>query len=321
MKRLTALTLAGALVLAACGAGDGATAATVDDRTITVGDVNGLLDIEEGTVTKDQFAQFLGLLVEWVVVEKAAADELDVVISEDEITAEADRIFEEFAAEGQTREDFTASRGVTETFLRMVGHQEALYRAVHEKFTAEGRGTPTDDEIAEQTDSYRRRMTEACVSHILLGELQGLEGDELESAKEDALAEAEEVLGLLDDGGVFAELAQEHSTDTGSGAQGGELGCASPTQWVPEFQDAVMEAPIGEVLDEPVLSQFGYHIIYVRTRTIPTDEEVSEAIVSDGISGAIDEWVAEKVGATDVTVVERFGSWDAEALRVVPPQA
>lgn len=321
MKRLTALVLATALALAACGSGDGATAATVDDRSITVAEVNNLIHIEEGTVSKADFANFLGLLIEWSVVEEAVADELDIVITEDEITAEADRIFEEFAAEGQTREEFTSSRGVTEQFLRMVGHQEVLYRKVHEMFEEDGNGVPTDDEIDEQRDAQIRRMTEACVSHILLGELRGLEGDELEDAKTEALAEAEGIMGQLDDGAVFAELAREHSTDTASAANGGELGCASPSGWVQAFQDAVMVAPIGEVVDEPVLSEFGYHIILVRSRTLPDDEEVTEAIVSDSVSRAIDAWVAERMTGASISVTERFGTWDATGLRVTPPAA
>ncbi len=321
MKRLTALVLASALALAACGSGDGATAATVDDRTITVAEVNNLVHIEEGTVSKPDFANFLGLLIEWSVVEDAVANELDIVITEDEITAEADRIFEEFAAEGQTREEFTSSRGVTEQFLRMVGHQEVLYRKVHEMFEEDGNGVPTDDEIDEQRDAQTRRMTEACVSHILVGELSGLEGDELEDAKAEALTEAEDIMGQLEDGGVFAELAREHSTDTASATNGGELGCASPSGWVQAFQDAVMEAPIGEVVDEPVLSEFGYHIIFVRSRTLPDAEEVTEAIVSDSVSRAIDAWVAERMTAASISVTERFGTWDATGLRVTPPAA
>src|SRR5690606_32349733 len=162
VKRLTALILATVLGVAACGASGGATAATVDGQTITVDDVNGMLSLDEGAVTKTQFAQILGLLVEWSVVEKAAAEELGLTVADDD----------------QSREEFVATRGFTEAFLQMVGHQEALYRKIHDKFLDEGRGVPSEEEIAEGMDARRLAMTSACVSHILLGELQGLEGDE-----------------------------------------------------------------------------------------------------------------------------------------------
>lgn len=128
-------------------------------------------------------------------------------------------------------------------------------------------------------------------------------------------------MSQLEDGAVFADLAREHSTDTASATNGGELGCASPSGWVQTFQDAVMEAPIGEVVDEPVPSEFGYHIIFVRSRTLPDEEEVTDAIVSDSVSRTIDAWVAERMTAASISVTERFGTWDATGLRVTPPAA
>jgi foldase protein PrsA len=321
VKRLTALTAAAVLALAACGTSPGTTAATVDDRAITVGEVNGLIHTEEGTITKEVFANFLGLLVEWSVVERAAADELGITVSDEEILTEVNRIFEEFADEGQSMEDFVTSRGVTEEFLRMVAHQEVLYRQVSEKFKEEGRGVPSDDEQAEQFDDMRFQLTNVCVSHILLGQLQTLEGDELDEAREEALVEAEEVLDLLADGGDFAELAIEYSDDTGSGSLGGDLGCNTPARYVEPFRDAVMVATIGEVHPEPVLSAFGYHIILVESRTIPSDDEVTDTVVNDGVGREIDSWVGEKMGAAQVTVGERFGSWNPTLLKVEPPPA
>lgn len=134
MKRLIALLIVSVLGLAACGAGDAATAATVNGQAITVGDVNGLLAIDSGTITKAQFAQFLDLLVEWHVVEDAAAEEFGFTVTQEEIDAETDRIYEQFSDEGQSREDFLATRGFTETFLEIVGHQEVLFRKIHDMF-------------------------------------------------------------------------------------------------------------------------------------------------------------------------------------------
>jgi parvulin-like peptidyl-prolyl isomerase len=317
VKRLTALTAAAALVLAACGTSPGTTAATVDDQAITVGAVNGLIHVEEGTISKEVFANFLGLLIEWSVVERAAADELGITVSDEEILTEVNRIFEEFADEGQSLEEFVNSRGVTEEFLRMVSHQEVLYRKVSEKFKDEGRGVPDDLEASEEFDFMRIQLTDACASHILLGQLQTLEGDELEEARQEALAEAEEILDLLAGGGDFAELAIEHSVDTGSGALGGDLGCSTPARYVEPFRDAVMVATVGEVHPEPVLSTFGYHIILVESRTFPSDEEVVDGLVRE----EIDSWVGSKMEAAQVTVVERFGSWNPLRLLVEPPAA
>ncbi len=63
----------------------------------------------------------------------------------------------------------------------------------------------------------------------------------------------------------FAALAKKYSTDTGSGAQGGELGYAVKGSYVAPFEHAVLTQPIGQV-GKPVRSQFGYHIIVVEAR-------------------------------------------------------
>ncbi|MBZ0286181.1 MAG: peptidylprolyl isomerase [Anaerolineae bacterium] len=77
--------------------------------------------------------------------------------------------------------------------------------------------------------------------------------------------EAQDVLAALQNGESFADLARAVSTDTGSGANGGELGWAPVTNFVDEFAAAVTDAPLGELIG-PVETEFGWHIIQVRAR-------------------------------------------------------
>ncbi len=60
----------------------------------------------------------------------------------------------------------------------------------------------------------------------------------------------------------FEDVAKQYSDDTGSGEQGGYIGCvtSATTNYVAEFKNAAMELAEGQV-SEPVLSQYGYHII------------------------------------------------------------
>lgn len=62
----------------------------------------------------------------------------------------------------------------------------------------------------------------------------------------------------------FGQLARQNSED-GSAAQGGELGWASPGQFVPEFEDAVKALQPNQISD-PVVSRFGVHLIQVLER-------------------------------------------------------
>lgn len=67
----------------------------------------------------------------------------------------------------------------------------------------------------------------------------------------------------IENGTDFAELARKHSTCP-SGKQGGALGTFGRGQMVPEFDQVVFSAPVGEV--QMVQTQFGYHLVEVTHR-------------------------------------------------------
>ena len=75
------------------------------------------------------------------------------------------------------------------------------------------------------------------------------------------------------EGEEFATLANEYSVDPGNqGTKGGDLGWFGKGQMVKEFEKAAFTAKKGEII-EPVKSNFGYHIIYVRDKKIEDGEE------------------------------------------------
>lgn len=99
-------------------------------------------------------------------------------------------------------------------------------------------------------------------------------GGKLEPMQEQNLArhilvatedQAKDVIAALNAGESFAALAKSVSTDTGSGASGGELGWAYHGKYVKEFEDFVWSAKPGE-LSGPIKSQFGYHVIQLISR-------------------------------------------------------
>jgi peptidyl-prolyl cis-trans isomerase D len=77
--------------------------------------------------------------------------------------------------------------------------------------------------------------------------------------------EARAAYNLLKQGADFAQLARTSSKDTGSGANGGDLGWFGKGAMVPPFEEAAFSQEIGEI-GEPVKSDFGYHIIQVLGR-------------------------------------------------------
>jgi peptidyl-prolyl cis-trans isomerase C len=74
-------------------------------------------------------------------------------------------------------------------------------------------------------------------------------------------SEALAILERLRKGESFANLAKELSIDKGSGKRGGDLGLFGKGQMVKSFEEAAFRLRKGEFTQEPVKTQYGYHII------------------------------------------------------------
>jgi peptidyl-prolyl cis-trans isomerase SurA len=107
-------------------------------------------------------------------------------------------------------------------------------------------------------DSQAEAVTQTHVRHILLRPSEILS---LEEARHKLLGLRERI----ENGDDFAALARAHSDDTGSAANGGDLGWANPGQMVPEFEKA-MNALKPNQLSQPVRTSFGLHLIQVLDR-------------------------------------------------------
>jgi peptidyl-prolyl cis-trans isomerase C len=96
----------------------------------------------------------------------------------------------------------------------------------------------------------------------------------------ETLAQANDVVEELAKGGDFATLAKKLSKDPGSGAQGGDLGWANASGYVPEFGAAMVALQVNET-SKPVQTQFGFHVIRLietRKRDLPPLEQVRDQV-------------------------------------------
>ena len=129
----------------------------------------------------------------------------------------------------------------------------------------------TDDEIKAEYDKFAAANggKEYKARHILV-------------EKE---AEAKAIIAQLKKGAKFEDIAKKQSKDPGSGAQGGDLGWANPSGYVPEFAQALGKLGKGQMTDAPVKSQFGYHVIRVddvreaKGPEVPSFEQVKPQVV------------------------------------------
>ncbi|MGB4649182.1 MAG: peptidylprolyl isomerase [Acetivibrionales bacterium] len=119
-----------------------------------------------------------------------------------------------------------------------------------------------EDYYAKNTDAFKadtryRYGTEEAVwaKHILI-----TVGEDASQEEEDAaLKKAEELIERLKDGEDFATLASENSED-GSRQWGGDY-LFGKGKMVEEFEETAFALEPGQFTEEPVRTQFGYHII------------------------------------------------------------
>jgi len=93
---------------------------------------------------------------------------------------------------------------------------------------------------------------------------------------------AKKLIAELKAGAKFEELAKANSKDPGSAENGGDLDFAKPDAYVPEFGKAMAALKKGEFTQEPVKTQFGFHIILledIREAKFPAFSEVKDQLM------------------------------------------
>lgn len=119
-------------------------------------------------------------------------------------------------------------------------------------------------------------------------------------------SEAQEIIGQLDGGADFAELAREKSTGP-TGENGGDLGYFERGQMVAPFAEAAFGLEPGSYTETPVQTQFGWHVILVedkRTGEPPSFEELQPQLRQELEQEAIQTHLTELRNSADIEVVE-----------------
>jgi peptidyl-prolyl cis-trans isomerase C len=142
---------------------------------------------------------------------------------------------------------------------------QILASAVYQELTA---GDPDDAALRTYYAAHKQDWDEVKARHILI-RMQGSRVPVREGHRDltdvEALAKAKEVRAKIVAGAKFEDQAKAESDDTGSGENGGDLGTFGAGQMVPEFDEVVFKAPVGQVT-EPIKTAYGYHLILVEER-------------------------------------------------------
>ena len=185
---------------------------------------------------------------------------------------------------------------------------------------AEKLGLSKNDDVKLQLESARQRILVGAMVQDHLKKFPVKEEDikaEYDKFKSTAsdkeyeahhiLVEKEEdakaIIAKLKKGDKFEDLAKQ-SKDTGSAANGGDLGWASPATYVKPFADALVGLKKGQFTETPVKTQFGYHVIRLddeRPAKIPTLDEVRPQITQSLQQKALEAYRTELMAKAKIT--------------------
>jgi foldase protein PrsA len=224
-KMILALTLAGSvLTLSACSAGS-STVAETKDGNISQQDLYNAMKAKIGPQALQQ------LIYEQILPKKYP-------VTDKELNAKVDQLKQQLGS------NFPAA-------IAQYGYKnEDDLKKTMKIGMMEEKAAMKDVKVSDKElqDYYNNLKPEIRVRHILVSDENT----------------ANEVKQKLDAGGNFADLAKQYSKDTGSAANGGEIGWINKQtegQLDPDFVKGAYTLTKPNEISAPVKSQFGYHII------------------------------------------------------------
>ena len=177
----------------------------------------------------------------------------------------------------------------------------------------------------------RDAQGEISAAHIMIKAGKDATDEDRAKAKEKIM----EVKALLDKGGNFEDLAKKYSEDKGSSSKGGVLPKFGTGRMVPAFEEAAFALKEDGAYSEPILTDYGWHIVKRLERfPVPafdqTEKELSAKVAKDSRSQMSKQSVLNRikkeykftetrkaldaVAATlDSTIIE--GKWQADAAK------
>jgi peptidyl-prolyl cis-trans isomerase C len=180
---------------------------------------------------------------------------------------------------------------------------DMLAGKVYEQLTKTAK--PDEAQLKKYFDEHKADYEQVKARHILIrmqGSPAAVRPGQKELTEAEALAKAQDLRKKLAAGGDFAKLAETESDDTGSGANGGDLGSFRHGQMVPSFEEAAFALKPGE-LSQPVKTQFGYHLIKVESKETQTFDDVKveleRQLGPQQAQMAVDDLVKKAVVARD----------------------
>lgn len=263
-----------------------------------------ILTAGSGTMTKSQFEALLASLPDNVKSQTA--------------TPQGKRMLAERIAEVMTLAQEAKRRGIDKkpAFIEQarLNQDNLLASLLVQDLMAAAK--PDEATTRKYFDEHAGDYEQVKARHILIrfkGSRVPIKDGQKDLSIDEALAKTKLIQERLAKGEDFAVVAKAESDDTGSGAQGGDLGKFTRERMVPEFSEVAFKLPVGQI-SEPLKTQFGYHLIQVQEHETKKFEEVKTEIERklqpEGVQAAVDQI---KSGSKPVLNEEFFGTANAPA--------
>lgn len=299
-KKLLATLAISAVLFAGCGLKSGEAIIKVNDKKITQGQFDEMMDRQAGSGTlkalgvdiKNDKNNFLYLLIKdrvvnELIVKTLLNEEIEkrgIEVSNEDVENAVKDIINKVGSKEQL-DALLKQNGITPAQFKKDLKEEVKMKKLAKEL---GSSSVSDAEAKKFYNDNKAKFTtpdKVRASHILISvnpeEITELiksdaKNKDLDEASvkakvnEEIKAKEAKINQLLaeakKDPTQFAKLAKENSEDTTTAVKGGDLGFFEAKEMVPEFSKAAFAMKPNSISDKPVRTQYGYHIIMVTDR-------------------------------------------------------
>ncbi len=232
------------------------------------------------------------------VLIKRYAESNGLVTNETNVTTALGQIETSVGGAGKLKAQLAAS-DLRRQDLVALARRLLLFNEVQ---AAVGKEQLTDAQIEQAYQQNIAQYTTVEVAHILVGSQK----------------EAEKIAAEATPAN-FADLAQKYSTDQTSAQNGGSLGAIPETTFTsqldPTFAQAALALTPGQI-SQPVQTQFGWHVIYLKDVQVQPLSAVRDQIAAAAAGQVFQTWLTDQVRSADVSVNPRYGFLDRATAQV-----
>lgn len=228
-------------------------------------------------MTKDQIMAYEESMIDYMTTTEVlylAGIEDKTEVTEEEAQMQYDSLMQSLQAQmGMTEEEYLNQFKISKEYIKADLKKELIASKYMSKISE-----VSEEEAKNYYDKNKDEFAQVQASHILI-QTTDEDGNPLsEEEKANKKKEAEDLLNKIKAGESFEDLAKKYSQDT-SAVNGGDLGSFSKGQMVKEFENAAFSLEIGQVTDNLVETQYGYHIIKKTGETENEFDTVKEDLV------------------------------------------